>query len=250
MRYFSKGKFKQVLKEIGIKRGDRLFVHSFCGSLGKITDITDVIEAFLEAIDYEGIIAMPTYSYIAWPRTGYFNPKTTKAETGILPNAFMNFKGVYRTVQGNHSVAVWGDEKRIIIRDWVASSFSRKSTIYKTIEEGFKNVMIGISFSVGCSMFHCIEEELSVPYRFRKSFPGIVEAGPDKREFDFTMFVRNLAYTVDLQRAEPFLENAPFVKSIDYNYGKLIVFPLRDAYEVVRKELEKNIMLLIAEVKN
>ena len=160
MQHFSKEGFKQALKEIGIKSGDRLFVHSFCGSLGKIADITDVIEAFLEAIDYKGIIAMPAYSHINWPRKGYFNPKTTKAETGVLPNAFMNFKGVYRTIQGNHSVCVWGDEKRVIIRDWVTSSFSKESTIYRTIEEGFKNVMIGTSFAVGCSMFHCIEEEL------------------------------------------------------------------------------------------
>ncbi|MDD5085025.1 MAG: AAC(3) family N-acetyltransferase [Candidatus Omnitrophica bacterium] len=234
---------------MGIKKGDRLFIHSYCASLGKIADIRDVIDAFLEAIDFEGIIAMPAYSYYTWPKERYFNPQTTKAETGVLPNAFIHFSNVYRTIQGNHSVAVWGDKDRCIIRDWVPSSFSHDSTIYKTVEECFKNVMIGTSFSTGCSIFHCIEEELRVSYRFWKSFSGIVQAGKEKREFDFPMFVRNLAYTVDLRRAEPFLEKTPFVKSCHYNYGKLVVFPLKDAYDKVKSELEKNPMLFISSVK-
>lgn len=249
MQNFSKDQFKEVLKKLGITKGDKLFVHSYSASLGKIEDIQDVIAAILETIDYQGVVAMPTYTYSTWPKTGYFDPKTTKAETGVLPNAFISFKDVYRTIQGNHSVAVWGDENNHIIRDWVPSSFSKDSTIYQTLRHNYKNVMIGTTFSTGCSIFHCIEEELKVPYRFRKSFPGVVELGQEKREFDFTMFVRDLDYNVDLRKAEPFLEKAPFIKSLPYNYGEITVFPLSAAYETIRKELENNPFLFVSETK-
>jgi aminoglycoside 3-N-acetyltransferase len=248
MLFFNKNDFKETLKGLGLKKGDSLFVHSTGAALGKITSLSEVIESFLEVIDYDGIIAMPAYTYSSWPVKHYFNPKTTKAETGIVPNGFIAFKDVYRTIQGNHSVAVWGDHKKAIIRDWVPSSFSRESTVYKTVENNFINVMIGTTLSNGCSMFHAIEEELQVPYRFRKSFPGVVDLDGELKEFDFTMYVRDLAYEVDLSKAEPFLQDAPFIRSVRYNYGNVTVFPLSDAYEMIKNEVKKNPLFFVSEI--
>ena len=135
-------------------------------------------------------------------------------------------------------------ERLSVLTDEVSDKFTE--ALDWAVAHGFKNVMLGASFSTGCSIFHCIEEELQVPYRFRKSFPGVVEMDGGRREFVFTMYVRDLEYTVDLQRAAPLLEQAPFVRSAVYNYGRIVVFPLADAYELVKSELKKDPWMLIA----
>jgi len=233
---------------LGIQKGDRLFIHSSVVTLGRFSKVDDIIGAFLEAIDYEGIIVMPTYSCSIWPKARVFDPIKTKAETGNLPNEFLKLKGVRRSIQGNHSIAALGDQKDRIVHDWVSSSFSKESSIFKTIDQGFKNVMIGTKYSNGCSIFHCIEEELQVPYRYYKSFPGIVRLQDgSEREFDFKMFVRDLNYKCDFQQCASLIDNSNYVKEATYNYGKIRVFPLQDVYLLIKKALHNNPELFLVD---
>ena len=64
------------------------------------------------------------------------------------------------------------------------------------------------------------------------------------------MYVRDLNYSVDLDRVTPLLEESPFIKSEKYNYGMISVFPLVEAYETVKKVINKSPYYLAEKVVN
>ena len=97
------------LKKAGIKRGDRLVVHSSLKSIGMTRDGADtVIDALMDVIGEEGTIFMPvfTYSYEREGKTDPFDRKDSPSLTGIITETFRKRSGVLRSSHPTHSMAV------------------------------------------------------------------------------------------------------------------------------------------------
>ncbi|MBE5868412.1 MAG: AAC(3) family N-acetyltransferase [Lachnospiraceae bacterium] len=97
------------VKELGIRQGDVVLVHSSFKSLGPVEGGAEtVVSGFLEVLGQEGTLVMPTlcqkdfaHSYETW-----HNNKPS--DTGYLTEYFRKRPGSLRSDQATHSVAACG----------------------------------------------------------------------------------------------------------------------------------------------
>ena len=84
-----------------------------------------------------------------------------------------------------------GPQKDYLLSNFSDSSFGENSVYEKLYKLGAYNLSIGSEFIGGATFCHYAEEILKVPYRFYKSFPGIVKDNlNNKIDIDFKMYVR------------------------------------------------------------
>ncbi len=105
----TKQDIKQALRNVGIKSGDTVIVHSSMKSMGYVVGGPDsVINAFLEVLGEEGTLVMPTLSQNNWA-TVYEDWHIDKpSDVGLLTEVFRKRPGAYRSDQATHSVAAMG----------------------------------------------------------------------------------------------------------------------------------------------
>lgn len=118
------------LHRLGVAAGDVLMVHSSLKSFGKVDGGADtVIDALLESVTEEGILAMPAFTDCesGSPNPPY-DPAVSPVEkwVGIVPETFRRRNGVKRSIHPTHSVCACG--KR-------AEEFLHSETPYDTFAE-------------------------------------------------------------------------------------------------------------------
>lgn len=105
---------KDTLKQLGIAPGDRIMVHSSFKSFGKVEKGPHgIIQALMETVTSEGIVAMPALSDCCDGGTaGVYDKEHTPIEkwVGIIPELFRQTPGVTRSNHPTHSVCAWGSE--------------------------------------------------------------------------------------------------------------------------------------------
>lgn len=164
---FDRVQLAQCLHKLGLKRGDRILVHSSLDQLFAYDGTPSEIIAILqEIIGEEGIVAMPTLSFsglaIDFARSGaVFDVRRTPSHTGLLTELFRRSAGVVRSVHPTHSVAVWGRDREAVIRDhWSCATPCGAGTPYLRLAEmGGKVVFLGVGIDT-MTYFHGIEEQL------------------------------------------------------------------------------------------
>lgn len=103
------------LQAAGIKKGDTVMVHVGYAAYGYIEcGPKGLIELFLEAVGPEGTVCMPTHT------NGLvgglpFDPQSTPAITGLVPNLFSKYPGAIRSVHPTHSVAARGPNAEYLL---------------------------------------------------------------------------------------------------------------------------------------
>ena len=102
------------LSELGLNRGDTIFVHSGVGTFGKLGDIKNgedlcniIIDAFLEII-FPGTMIVPTFSY-DFCKNQEYDPKVSKSDVGPLTNVFLKREDSFRSNHPIFSIAAIGD---------------------------------------------------------------------------------------------------------------------------------------------
>ena len=114
--HFTREQITSSLKAMGVVQGDMLFIHSSLKSLGYVEGgPKTVIEGLLDAVGAEGTLILPTYympggSILGTCKLeGYvFDPRTHGTNMGALPEAFLQFEGVQRSIHPTHSVSAIG----------------------------------------------------------------------------------------------------------------------------------------------
>jgi len=106
------GSMLSDLREIGIRDGNCLIVHSSFKSLGLVdASPTDVIRTLIEAVGESGTLMMPTFTYCyagVWNVRPY-NPATSPSRLmGILPETLRSYPGALRSGSPTYSVAAFG----------------------------------------------------------------------------------------------------------------------------------------------
>jgi len=109
--------FKQYLKNIGIKSGQSVIVHSsFRKIKSSFVSISpeNVISNLNEIITENGSIIFPTFTYCFKKSSGdyeVFDRLNSKSKVGLLSETFRTCEGVIRTSSPTHSFALWGNVK-------------------------------------------------------------------------------------------------------------------------------------------
>ncbi len=156
------------LAALGLRPGDVVFFHSSLSSLGWVEGGPDaVIDAFLDVVGPEGLVAVPThsYSYLHYhTTTAPFDPRETPSRTGKLPDTLWRRPDAFRSAHPTHSVAAIGQRARELVAGHDrTSTFGREGPHRRYVDWGAKLLFLGVGLHCNTTL-HAIEDWLDLPY--------------------------------------------------------------------------------------
>jgi aminoglycoside 3-N-acetyltransferase len=150
------------LKDLGLKKGDTIIVHSSFGYLNVDLSPMEVIEILKSIITNEGNILMPYYPPslgIDWLKAdNIFDVENTKSSMGVLSNIFGHSENVKISLHPIKAMAVWGKDRDYLIEEHHKSltPFDFYSPYYKAgLLSGSKSLGLGIEKN---AYFHSCED--------------------------------------------------------------------------------------------
>jgi len=162
----TKKEIKKSLEKLGIKKGDKIIVHSSLSSIGYVRGgAKAVCEAFMEAVGKNGLVMMPSFNhrkiFIDNP-SAYFSPLETPTTNGIIPDTFWRMKGVFRSLNPTHAFAVWGkDAKNFVKEHHKGLTMGKGSPLYLLEKAGGKIILIDTP--TANTFHHVVEMTNNVP---------------------------------------------------------------------------------------
>lgn len=162
------------LRELGVRSGDIVLVHSSLSRLGHVDGGPDaVIDALLASVDPGGTILMPAFPMIgdtlAYAQTDpLFDPHQTPSAMGSITDRFWQRPGVLRSLHPTHSVAAYGPQAEYLVRDHEQrpNPFGQATPFHKLIEMDGRVLQLACPFWA-ISSFHVVEAVFT-------DFPGHV----------------------------------------------------------------------------
>lgn len=198
-------KYLQPFKQIGIQKGDKLFISSdikrlafeYYEAYDKMFDPNEFIDFLIELVGDGGTIIFPTYNWDFCHGT-MWNYHKTKCETGVLGTYALKRVDFKRTLHPIYSFAVWGKDQEYLCSLTNVSSFGQDSPFAYFEESHVKNIIIDVSFTNCLTFVHYVEQKSGcVNYRFEKMFAGNYCDESGQLTFrNYSMFVRNLEMNV------------------------------------------------------
>lgn len=168
----TKSEILQGLRAFGIVRGDALLVHSSLRSLGHVQGGADaVVDALLEAVTPDGIVAVPTHTASAANSKGNqpdykanpFHPAKTVSQTGLITEVLRKRSEAVRSRHPTHSVAAIGRGAEEMVRfHGPDSHFGRHTPYGGLVRRGAKILLIGVKMNAN-TLIHMIEDLADMP---------------------------------------------------------------------------------------
>ncbi len=161
------------LKELGIKQGDVLLVHSSLSSFGYVRCGADtVINALLEVVGQEGTVLVPTLTgkNTDGPQNPpIFNVRETPCWTGRIPTEFMKRRQSRRSLHPTHSVSGIGPLVPFLINGHENSTTpcGKASPYYRLAEKSGYILLVGVDQESNTTI-HTAEELAKVPYHMQR----------------------------------------------------------------------------------
>lgn len=171
--YVTKEEIVSGLRELGLKDGDGVLVHSSLSSFGYVEGGADtVIDALLEAVGPNGAVLVPTLT--GRREDGPDNPpifdvRNSSCWTGRIPTEFMKRPQARRSLHPTHSVAGIGPLVDTLIEghEYSLTPCGIKSPYYRLAERGGFILLIGVGQGSNTTI-HTAEELAEVPYHMQK----------------------------------------------------------------------------------
>jgi aminoglycoside 3-N-acetyltransferase len=199
MSDYSKADLKAALDRLPLERGDVVFCHSnlgFFGRAGGVTDSNALCEMFfdciMERLGPNGTLCVPTFTY-SFPRGEVFDWSNTPSKMGMFAEWVRTQPLAYRSLDPCYSVAMIGTQRqqRDLVVNVPENSFDGMASFFvRFLHAGGK--VLNLNFDAGSTFVHWVERELQVPYRFDKTFSGVVRSGGTNRQIRNTIWVRYL----------------------------------------------------------
>jgi len=246
------------LQKVGVERGHIIFVHSDVSVFGKIGDIKNkdeflglILQSFKEAIGTDGTIIMPTFSY-SFCRNEIYDPDSSSSKVGALTTYFRKQRDVVRTIHPIFSVAIWGQKKEYFNSNLSKDSFDKDSIFGKLHKHNGKIIVFGSPFATSATFLHYIEQSHGVPYRYVKTFKGIIKKGDIEYEDEYTFFVRYLDKNVilDTSRLEKYLLEKKLMREVRLGSGRILMIESDVLFKEGYKLLDHDIYFFLKEKPN
>lgn len=232
----------QALTDVGILRGDTIFLHSrlfsFGRPLGAYTkeDFANMfIEPILLLLGPEGTLIVPAFT-LSFPHTGVFNSSESESEVGLLSEIFRKRDDVARSSNPIYSVAVRGKDKEHYLAASITNCTGKGSILDLIHQRGnVKILLLGLDIP-DTTQFHYVEEQAHVPYRQMKTFTGIVDGKPGSID----VYVRNrqaepIPQIDKLKFAFFFQKNVHLLKTVKLGDGMVSVIRENDLHQALWK---------------
>ena len=164
------------LRELGIKKGNVLLVHSGLSYLGHIEGGAEtVLDALIEAVGVEGTILLPAFNrpYIAFEgslnKTRIYRPFckefADRINTGAVPKALLHRPGTLRSAHATHSWCGVGKmaEYCLSAHGCLDAPVSEDSPLAKALELGGKVLFFGVDIHSN-TFLHYLEDKTNAPF--------------------------------------------------------------------------------------
>lgn len=168
-------RLENKLKELGIKEGDLLIVHSSYNIL-KQTGATpnEIIDVFLNLIGENGTLAMPTIP--RWEdkinknlmkeditnTVIQYDPDNTPAWTGIITNLFLKYPKVERSLHPLNTMAAFGPLAKPMMKNNISGfkplPCGENSSWKYCADHGAKIIALGADMTHSLTMIHVVED--------------------------------------------------------------------------------------------
>jgi aminoglycoside 3-N-acetyltransferase len=224
------------LRELGLKPGVGLMVHSSLKSLGQVEGgAPAVIAALMECLTPAGTLLMPTFNHGAPFEAngpGYFQPEETPTLNGLIPDTFWRMPGVYRSLNPTHPFAAWGKHARRYTqfhhRTLTMGPHSPLGLLHA--DDGFC-LLLGVDYAVN-TFHHVVEMSVGVPCLGLRTEAYPVHLPDGRRVLGRTWGWREkLCPLTDENRYHDLMGGLQ--KEIWVGPSRLILFRLRDCFAVV-----------------
>ncbi len=158
--------FDAHLREVGVRPGMRVLVHSSLVSFGRIEGgVATVYDALRRAVGTDGTIAVPTFTFHIRP-DDVMDPATTPSYGfGALSEWLREQPGAQRSRCPIHGFAAIGPAAEIVGAADETKSFGRGSGFDAMHRAGFHLLLLGCTFQQGATYVHHVETLMGVPYR-------------------------------------------------------------------------------------
>jgi len=185
-----------ALGELNIPPNRVVVVHSSLLKFGLIEGgAQGIYNCISRALGPDATIAMPAFTF-SFGISRVWDAKSTPSEMGALTEYFRKNIATARSIHPFHSICAVGPRADEITSGLCASSFGEQSAFQMLYDHDALNLSIGTEFIGGATFLHIGEEQVGVPYRFMKPFPGEV------RDFNgqivdttFEMYCREITET-------------------------------------------------------
>lgn len=192
---YNSSDLKNLLIDIGIKRGDVLFVHSSLRAFFEFQDIDEVviIDTLKEVVGEEGTILMPSYGM----NIASFDVKKTPSYAGSISNFFIKDSKVRRSLNSYFSVSCWSENTNEFIKDHINSlnPFDTHSPFDMFLKKGGKILTLGIGkYPYKVTFIHYIVYYLRKTPNYLNVFNKTIETeiiGYDGEKYQKKLLVRN-----------------------------------------------------------
>ncbi|MEA2064404.1 MAG: AAC(3) family N-acetyltransferase [Gemmatimonadota bacterium] len=167
------------LREVGLKTGDNVFVHSSVKDLAPARQILTlpqmgmpyVVDGLKEVVGPRGLISFPTFSRCFVKRntgpTGYvWDKRKVPSNVGSMTNYFRVQRSVQRSDHPTHSVAAWGEKAAEFVADGSYKDgvvFHRGGPWGRLCDWDFHILFYG-TYIKTCTLVHAVEEWMGLPY--------------------------------------------------------------------------------------
>lgn len=188
-------KIVQALKDIGIKKGSTVIVHTKLSSLGFVcSGEIAIIEALMKVVTKEGTIVMPTQTGDLSEPAFWENPKvpqewwddirsemipfdkekTPTLGMGKVPEAFRKYPDVVRSNHPTVSFAAWGKHSNEVVKEHSLSfALYEESPLHVLQKLDADIVMIGTTYETTTSL-HYAEYTRQYPILITQGSPVII----------------------------------------------------------------------------
>ncbi len=147
------------LKRLGVRSGMDVICHSSLSAIGHVIGGADaVIDAICSVIGKRGVLMAPSFNF---GDVSVFNPATTPAMTGAIPQAMLKRPDAVRSDNPTHPLVALGRRADELCRDHAAAGvWSDDSPIGRLIHTGGYILSLGVS-QVYSTAYHVAEVSMS-----------------------------------------------------------------------------------------
>ncbi len=222
----------EALRQVGVKPGSTLLVHSFLGAFGKIEGgMETVLSALKEAVG-PGTLLFPTYNY-DFCHGATYNHEETPSQVGQLTEFVRKREEALRTFHPVYSHAVIGSKKSYYSQNLSTMGFGKGSVFDKLHRDPDAFLLFfGVDWNSG-TVIHHVEESLNVPYRFVKKFPGKVTYQGKTRDYTAEIFSRylELGIAINLKPFQNYMREIGENSQVTLGRGTISLVKVSDYFQ-------------------
>lgn len=246
---------KHVLLELGITKGDILYVSSDIKTLlfqlmlmqnvknkpDRNDALHEFINIFEDIVTDCGTLLFPVFSW-SWCRGNGFDYHRTKGEVGTLSNWVMENRTEFvRTRHPIYSFMVWGKDAVYLKAMDNQDAWSHASPFYYLQTNHAKQLLFNIEAYQGLTFAHYLEQEVAVPYRHSKYFFGEYtdENGMIETRM-YSMYVRDTEVDVACGIHNDWLIENRVAQKTNWIGNVITVVDLQKSYLLLRDDMVNN----------